>query len=403
MRKRPKKLIAFLLMLAVVISGSSFAYWASYVDGTENTSYSVLQVGQAESTKSVLTITPNQLNSYGILVPKGQKVNSIDPMSVEEMNVIHELVWDEDNEVLQTTGNIITGYIGYDISVEIIPNNEELVLDQYLYRDVYNLIQVTPNESNPNDIILNEKDIKVMNYKITLDEPKSVEDYELISNSTIHITFLYRVRLYDLSELNQDVSINFMNISKEELLEYNPETANIDKWSTEVGTPLNHQLYSREQSLFIPITSDEYTLTVQAKLNNTTYMNGGYGIFFDTTLDSSMRDTGQVFQFDRGYTSGAMIVRERLNGQETRPTFFKDNSTDIFPSKYEDPEWWTDTHEITINVVNIDNNTRMATFYIDGTYLGSITYEDIITDETVYVGFRGWSSSPTTYYSLHVK
>lgn len=175
---------------------------------------------------------------------------------------------------------------------------------------------------------------------------------------------------------------------------------NMDRWSTDDGYLENS---TGETRLFIPISSNEYVITVDAALQSGS--NGGYGVFFDITLrnDNVNRDDGYIFQFDRGYAEGAMIVRPRSNGGEQGAVWsLRANNTTAFPSEAEDPDWWTDTHTIKIIVSNINNTTREAEFFIDGISIGTYSYSNEIDGNQIYTGFRGWGGSPTRFYGLNV-
>lgn len=178
-------------------------------------------------------------------------------------------------------------------------------------------------------------------------------------------------------------------------------SSNIDKWSTNDGVLENE---TGQSNLFIPLTKESYTIIVTAALTEGT--NGGYGIFFDTILRNGdpNRDDGYVFQFDRGYAEGAMIVRPRINGKEKAPVWtLKANQTNLFPSENEDPNWWIETHTIRIVVSNIDLSTRQAVFYIDNELYGTMEYSNKIEEGVqIYTGFRGWNNSPTKFHTISV-
>lgn len=175
---------------------------------------------------------------------------------------------------------------------------------------------------------------------------------------------------------------------------------NMDKWDTDDGALSNT---TGETRLFIPITKETYTITVSAALESGS--NGGYGIFFDTTLrDGDVNhDDGFVFQFDRGYAEGAMIVRPRSNGRERGPVWtLRANNTELFPSESEDPDWWTASHSVQIVVTNVNDTTRSASFYIDGQLYGSYEYSNAVDGLQIYTGFRGWGGSPTQFHTINV-
>ncbi len=208
----------------------------------------------------------------------------------------------------------------------------------------------------------------------------------------------------ELSDTYFDVSLESYDWSSHTIQEAQGNgvvSSNIDKWSTDDGLLEND---TGQSNLFMPITRETYTITVTAAL--TAGSNGGYGIFFDTTLRDGDpdHDDGYVFQFDRGYAEGAMIVRPRNNGRESRPIWsLRANRTDLFPSESENPDWWTETHTIKIVVSNVDDTTRKATFYIDDELYGAIEYTNKLEDMQIYTGFRGWHRSPTEFHTIDVK
>ena len=196
-------------------------------------------------------------------------------------------------------------------------------------------------------------------------------------------------------------SISFSNTSIEEAVALGALSINMDKWTSPDGTGLTNT--TGETRLFIPISQNTYTISVTSSLS--TGNAGGYGIFFDTYLqgDNVSKDYGYVFQFDRGYGSGAMIVRPRANGRESGAVWsLRENNTTVFPNKNIDPDWWTDSHTVLIVVTNVDENNRKAEFFIDSQSIGSFTYSNDITGEQIYTGFRGWGSSPTEFDSISV-
>jgi len=195
-------------------------------------------------------------------------------------------------------------------------------------------------------------------------------------------------------------SYDFSSNTLEEAQENGVVSINIDKWDTDNGYLENT---TGETRIFIPITKETYTINVNAGLGSGS--NGGYGIFFDTTLrDGDVdHDDGYVFQFDRGYAEGAMIVRPRVNGSERGPVWtLRANSTDIFPSENDDPDWWTDAHQVEIVVTNVDATTRSASFYLDGEFLGTFEYTNEVDGKQIYTGFRGWGGSPTQFHTINV-
>ncbi len=175
---------------------------------------------------------------------------------------------------------------------------------------------------------------------------------------------------------------------------------NMSKWSTDDGYLENT---TGETRIFIPVSKSTYTITTTSALSAGT--NGGYGVFFDITLKDGdeSKDNGYILQFDRGYGSGALIVRPRVNGRERGAVWtLRATDTNLFDTKQNDPDWWTESHTIKIVISNVDNETRKAEFYVDGDFLGDFEYDNEIAGQQIYTGFRGWAGSPTQFYDLSI-
>ncbi len=196
------------------------------------------------------------------------------------------------------------------------------------------------------------------------------------------------------------VNYTFSSDSLDDLTGDGVVSYDMSDWSTDNGYLENS---TGESRIFIPISSSTYSIDVSSALSSGT--TGGYGIFFDTILkdDDPTKDEGLVLQFDRGYGEGAIIVRPRsYGGEENSVWTLKASQSDLIPSKTADPDWWTDTHDISIVVTNVDASTREAEFFIDGESIGAYTYANEAEGEQIYTGFRGWGSSTTEFYSIDV-
>lgn len=196
-----------------------------------------------------------------------------------------------------------------------------------------------------------------------------------------------------------NVNYNFSEDTIEVLLEDGAYGSSETAWDS-VGDTLQTDNYTE---LFVPINKVEYTIVVEAQIDEGT--RGGYGIFFDSTLRNNNpdKDDGYVFQFDRGYGSGSLIVRPRTNGKEGNPIWqLRSESTDLIPTKVENPDWWSARHIIKITVELIDETSKLAVFYIDNIEVGSLAFNVTESGETNYTGFRVWSAT-ASFYSLIIE
>ncbi len=394
--KLVRYLTAFLIVLSLVLTTGTFAYWVGNVEGTDSKVEDTLTIGSGKTVTTQLTIDQNDISDYGQLVPSKQINNSIN-LAVDMIPLNYSLKWFEEQSTSQIYGEEIYGIIKTSIRYEIIPINESDVLDYLEYSNIYNLVNIEENENNQKEITLNDDTPKNLQYVITLAEPSNQSEYQIIKNAVINFYFTFEIVLNDY-----DLDLNFVEMSQTDLDRVSIQALN-QNWTTDKEQPLDN--YRGEERIFFPISRNDYTVTVQANLSEIN-SSGGYGIMFDTVFeaDDPNKDSGYIFQFDRGFADGEMIVRPRSWGGEFNPIFTINHSEgNLFPSEKDNPEWWTEIHEITINVTTIKDSTREATFYLDGTLLGSIQYEFEASDQQLYVGLRGWGWTTTNFYSLNVR
>jgi hypothetical protein len=395
-----KVIIASLIMLAMVVTSGTFAFWASSTDGTETTISSQMNIGAGNTVQTMVSVSTDNESPSGYLVPVGQAANS-NGLVTESVDFLYELVWNESQMVSQIGTDEVYGKLKAEMTIEIYPKDSSEVLDQTEYQDIYDLVYITLNDNNPTSLLLNDTSAKIFGYSVGLYEPSNVSEYNIISESTIYVKcdFIIDTDIFDLN-------LDFTSMSQNDLLMTNVSSRDISEWTTDENFVLTSTGSSHEKYLFFPITKDEYTLTVQANLEDIDSISGGYGILFDTYFenDDFSKDNGYILQFDRGYADGEMIVRPRIDGSERNP-FWREQSRDenLFPTKYEDPSWWVAIHEFKIVVSNVDESTRQAEIFLDGNLLGVATYEDVITTQQTYVGFRLWGSSNTNFYTLEVE
>lgn len=177
------------------------------------------------------------------------------------------------------------------------------------------------------------------------------------------------------------------------------------------------------QAIFIPLPDlcDQYIIRSIARLGTSATNMGGYGIFYDTTLDAgTLEDPGYRFLFDRGYgTEGALQLRRKNPDQQLHVETAVGNPD--LPTKTEDPTWWTELHLVELMVVNtgIDNRRVYVTvhdlpsgyvystrtlndFSADGPWIERLSfnaiYPYIFTGADLYTGFRTWAANSFFHY-----
>jgi len=187
-KRNRKTLIAFLFMLAFVLTSGTFAYWATAVEGTSQDAIGTLTVGSGDNVETTFELT-NDFDSGGFLVPANQVENS-GVGAVGAIDLSFDVQWLEDEATSQLTGTNSIGQIVISHTVVITLDGE--VLDSGLNSEIYDLVNVDYNASNATELTL-DADAETFAFQITLDEPADQDEYNLIANAEISITFSYGI------------------------------------------------------------------------------------------------------------------------------------------------------------------------------------------------------------------
>jgi len=194
MRKKysAKMIISILIMISVVLSTATFAYWASEVEGTDQTVQSSLNIGSAKAVETMISISPDTLSPYGYLVPTSQLENSIG-LCTDTIDFTYLVTWIEQQDVTQINGENIIGAVAIDINYEIYAEDSLTPLDKELYTNIYDLITIIEYESNPSELLLNANNLEIFGFTASLNEPENKTEYEIITKSTILFYFEFTI------------------------------------------------------------------------------------------------------------------------------------------------------------------------------------------------------------------
>jgi hypothetical protein len=160
-------------------------------------------------------------------------------------------------------------------------------------------------------------------------------------------------------------------------------------------------IYSSWGLLFIPNNNEEYTITTSAKLNEGD--GGGYGILFETSLNSENKDTGYVLQFDRGLN--AIVIRPRTESSEKSTIVAVNHSDNALIPDSKNDDWWSETHDVKLQVTKVDgtDDKKAVTVWIDGTEVLTSFQVDAATNaENNFTGLRSWTTG-TSYNGLTIE
>ncbi len=164
---RQKKLvIGLLVMLALVVSGFTYAYWYS-VAGSNADVTGQVSVGTGKSFTTSVTVSSQVSGS--ILVPAGMAAYSNEVGAVESVDLTFPVSWVEGSSTLTTETGTIT------VTVTNVAINSNTTLGAtYVTVTVGALSPVTVNGSAVNVVLT-----------VTLGEPADSTDYALIAGQDI--------------------------------------------------------------------------------------------------------------------------------------------------------------------------------------------------------------------------
>lgn len=162
-----------------------------------------------------------------------------------------------------------------------------------------------------------------------------------------------------------------------------------------------------QNRIFLENDYSQYSITSKLALggdilhgNGNTKRGRGYGISFETSTDKNGNDTGYIFQFDSGYSTGKFLFRKRTNGRESSP-FLVIEPSDVIPGFTNN--YWTDEHDVKVDVTDHSPNKKQVKIYIDGTEITNgkeVIVDSLDKEKQNYVGIRTWDKSTVYAESL---
>lgn len=171
---RQKKLvIGLLVMLAVLVSGFTYAYWAAGIAADSDTGIETITVGTGETVTSTVTLGSASISS-GTLVPAGFAVGG----DVTSVTLTWTTSWASTG--LDASGLTSTMTVAL-VSVEN-PSSA----------DVSDLFNVSLNNGGSYTIISDGANVTVI-ATITMDEPADYAEYASVAGLEIDFTFSFSV------------------------------------------------------------------------------------------------------------------------------------------------------------------------------------------------------------------
>jgi hypothetical protein len=185
--KQRKLVIGLLVMLAVLASGFTYAFWAGSVGAPAEGSDSVIvNIGEGNAVTTIFALSAETVSAGTDLVPTGM---ANDAGEVTSFTISFDVAWN--NQALSgssLTGSVTTGTLNFSNVVTVKDDSGDVVT----VSGAAALVVVTPNVANPTTITLNATAV-TLSVTITLTEPINVAQYNDIVNGTITLAFTFNV------------------------------------------------------------------------------------------------------------------------------------------------------------------------------------------------------------------
>jgi len=169
--KGKKLVLALLVLFALAVSGSTYAYWASEVNGNNQTVDNGVNIGTGEEITIDITVSDPETFSDKLVpttvTPKSGETNSI--------TVTYTVTWEDDA--------LLDGVV----DAEVLANVQNIKVANV--ENPFGLISVEASESNPSTIGLGET--VTFTFTVEMAEPTNIEQYNAVANKeiTFNITF----------------------------------------------------------------------------------------------------------------------------------------------------------------------------------------------------------------------
>ncbi|TNF08529.1 MAG: hypothetical protein EP317_02985 [Bacillota bacterium] len=185
--KQRKLVIGLLVMLAVLASGFTYAFWAGTIgEPVQGTDSVTVAIGEGNSVTTQFDLSAATVSAGTTLVPSGM---ANDAGEVTSFTISFDVIWE--NAALSgssLTGSTTTGDLDFDFTVEVLDSLGNPVT----VSGAAALVVVTPDGGNATSITLNASAI-TLTVTVTLTEPINVAQYNDIKNGDIVIDFTFDV------------------------------------------------------------------------------------------------------------------------------------------------------------------------------------------------------------------
>lgn len=170
--KRKNLVLALLVLFALAVTGTSYAYWASSVAVTNNTQNETINIGTGQAVTTTVAVTGGVYDGKD-LVPVGRVVNS--STETDSIVLTYEVDWTE-------AGTAVNGIAG---TLSAVASNK--------VGDTNNLVNISVVLTDGSNIAVNDANTYTVTVTITMTEPANKAQYDAIANSVITFDLTFAV------------------------------------------------------------------------------------------------------------------------------------------------------------------------------------------------------------------
>lgn len=184
--KQRKLVIGLLVMLAVAVSGFTFAFWASGVSGANNTATGTINIGTGNQVSTAVTVGDANGGS-ALLVPTG---HDVDTNEVDYVVLQFTVAWDSTGQ--DANGSIGTlGFVDSNIQIGGTTTGYENLVN-ISYQIGGSVTGSTLNGDGSTSITADGDDV-VVYVLVTLTEPANQTAYNAVAGKAITFTGTFTV------------------------------------------------------------------------------------------------------------------------------------------------------------------------------------------------------------------
>lgn len=186
--KKLRSIIALVLVtVSLLMTSSTFAYWTSTVEGNSYTHSSFIHIGEYGVKHPLFLLsTEYATGDYKVI----NRDYFTDTETTHTFTETFEAEW------INTSSYwikyyIVTGQMEIDYEIRILKENGKEV-NKNTYKRLIDYIEVTLDESNPTEVLLNDEP-QEFGFTLEITEPTKNNHYKQLEKLTVSVVFTYEI------------------------------------------------------------------------------------------------------------------------------------------------------------------------------------------------------------------